>query len=369
MIRIKYFDPDEPKKDIISGLKALAPVEPPIVPEEEKKPKKKKKEESISAPLSELSLTSKIKEKNKRKKSKSKWESIYSKYVPGNAPSAEDDEITLEEFVKRLEAAGDDEYDGDDIINEQSRGYGRLKKEENVYKKEFAEELTLLYNLLNESTHFGKKLDRKFDAMEGNKTRGINKFSNDLAMSIISVKGNKLSILKEIASIKKTIADLKFKESKGKEEGGGSMERLASSYLKGIMTQGRGDFIKNMGSAGYDDYTSEDDHVTSAHLNSYEQDDIDEVISRRLNDEGNPFRSKEGSLNIEMETLGIRTMIKYNLDTGEWYFFNVDRDGQRVDGYPLPSADKKIKWSEDYTSATDEWNGIYKVLSVTDEFF
>jgi hypothetical protein len=367
MFEIKYSNQDSSSdNNILDDMKSLKPLET-LEPPKFKESKKPASNSLVD--LAGLSLSDKLKETSKKKKKKkSKWEETFAKYDPSRPESNEpNSEMSLEEYVRRLEKMESDEYGDDDIINEQRRGYDRLKREDNIYKKEFAEELTLLYGLLNESTHFGKKLDRKFDSMETSKVRGTTKFSTDLAMSIISVKGNKLAILKEIAAIKKTIADLKFKETKGKDESSYSMDRIASSYLKGIMTQGRGDFVKAVGYGGFDN--SPADHVTSTHLNEYEKEDIDDAIMSRLRNEGNPYRTEEGSLNIEMETLGIKTMIKYNIDNGDWYFFNVDRDGQIVEGYPLPSMDKKIKWSEDRRTATDDGNGFYKVLEVSGELF
>ena len=369
MFKIRLRGSEPSTNNIMDDMKSLKPLET-MSPPKFKEPKKEKERQSLLE-LSSVSLSDKLKEKKDKKgKKKSKWADIFSKYNPSTDNTTVDvSEVSLDEYVTMLERRNSDDYTDDDIVDEQRRGYDKLKRDDNIYKKEFAEELTLLYNLLNESTNFGKKLDRKFDSMENSKVRGTTKYSTDLAMSIISIKGNKLSILKEIASIKKIIADLKFKETKSKDEGAYSMDRLASSYLKGVMSQGRGDFVKNMGHGGFDDYGDRKEHITSSYLNEYEREDVDDIIANRLRNEGNPFRSEEGTLNIEMEKLGIKTMIKRNVESGEWYFINVDKDGNRVDGYPVPSTDRRIKWNDDNGTATDEWNGIYKVMNVYDSLY
>ena len=109
------------------------------------------------------------------------------------------------------------EYEDDvtgDIARKGKRSYNKLKDGDNKYKKEFAEELTMLNDLLDEVNKFGKSLDKKYESMSGSKTKGVSKYTNDLIQSIITTKSTKLQIVKEMTALKKSIMELQIKEGK-----------------------------------------------------------------------------------------------------------------------------------------------------------
>ena len=64
--------------------------------------------------------------------------------------------------------------------------------------------------------------------MRGQKVRGVNKYANDLAELVLTSKQNKLNILKEISSVKKSIADLKIKADAMKTEKGKTNKYIKS---------------------------------------------------------------------------------------------------------------------------------------------
>src|SRR5699024_1202461 len=97
------------------------------------------------------------------------------------------------------------------ITKRGKRSYDKYKEDENEFKKEFAEELTMLYDLLDEANKFSKKLGKKYDSIDGSKAKGTSKYLNDLIASVLASTTNKLQIIKEINSLKKTIQELKIK--------------------------------------------------------------------------------------------------------------------------------------------------------------
>lgn len=319
-----------------------------------------------------LSLAKSKKKKGKKKKKKLIEDDEFLK-VDDTDDNEEKDPYTIDNSLIDIdEIFGVDEEDDIDseIINEQKKGYKKNKSSENEYKKEFAEELTLLYNLLDETTKFGKVLDKQVDGLKSTKTRGMSKYTTDLITTALSCKTNKLQIIKEISSVKKTIADLKIKadgKNKPDANGGGqaSAEVLASNYLQGIIKYGRNNFVTNLKK---DSEPDTDDPYLAEYLPDKEMllnnVDYDDLIDDRLDNEDNPFRSEEGSKYIEYENRGVKIIIKYCIDTGDWEFAAVDRDNQQVYDYPLPHREDvgKVKFSDDGRFATDGKGRSYKVI-------
>ena len=319
-------------------------------------------------------ITKSKKEDKKSKKKKKKKNSLFTGAfdVPEDneeSPiqmSEEDADILLdvEEIMKDIEEENID----DDIIGEQKKGYKKLKKQEN-YKKEFAEELTLLYNLLDETSKFGKELEKKYKALDGQKVRGVSKYTNDLGQLVLTAKANKLSILKEISGVKKTIADLQLKDAKNNtndNKGTSSPEYLANAYFKNILSHGRTDFIKRM--ADDDSQDAFIDQLETRLSMGYEGltepdiSDYEERLEQRLRDEPG-FRSEAGDKYIKYENLGVQIRVKKCIDTGEWEFYAIDKYNNIVADYPVPTKREagRMKFSDDGNYCTDEKGRMYSV--------
>lgn len=273
----------------------------------------------------------------------------------------------LDEFMSLVDLYEESEASIEDgIIDEQKTSYEKLKKQDNPYKKEFAEELTILYNLLDEYNKFSKKIEKDFDAINGSKTRGMSKYTNDLLASVLNAKNGKLAVIKEIASLKKTIADLKIKEDSKKEKAENNQQQgtefLAASYFKNIMNYGRKNFISDLTNRNLNDSDEYDKQMFGAY--NQDDEDYDALLEDRLESEDNPFRTNEGSKFIEYENRGVKIFVKRCIDTGEWEFVALDRDDQQIFDYPVPNKKRvgKIKFSEDGSYATDERGRSYKVI-------
>jgi len=355
------------KGNIISEIKSLARSS-------------RKRSEPVEPEQSDEPLVLSSFGKKKKKKKKNKLLEVDFLGVK-NDPIVEDGEDSDEKIDAVLEESlidideilnrDDEDKIDEDIIDEQRRSYDKLKKEENPYKKEFAEELTLLYNLLDEMNKFGQDLEKKYKSLESSKVRGISKYTNDLIMSIISTKSNKLSVLKEIANIKKTIADLKIKmDAKNKAtEGSSSLDQIASSYFNKVLGYGRNRFIRDYTSSGVGSSDEIDEIVEEIEekKNEYrpwELENIQRAIEERLENEENVFRSEAGNKYIEYENRDVKIYVNRCIDTGEWHFVALDRNMQRVDDYPLPKKRDigKVKFSDDGRYATDERGRTFKVL-------
>lgn len=323
----------------------------------------------------ETILFSDLKKKKKKKKKKNKDDPNF--FFSEEPEEKEDDTpklIDVDDLLYGDEDDDDEDSIGAPIIDEQKKGYSKRKQDKNAYKKEFAEELTLLYDLLDELSKFDKDLEKKYKAITSTKVRGVSKFTNDLINSIVSAKAGKLNILKEIAAIKKTIADLKIKADakKGDDDSKNSSELMATQFLQQALNYGRGNIVKNLtggsnpGSSNeYDDEMDDlvaDIDNKKSNYNTGEIDRYNDIIRNRLMETDNAFRSETGNKYIQYENRGVKIYIKRCIDTGEWRFAALDRDNQEVEDYPVPRKRDvgKVKFRDEF--ATDDRGRSYKLI-------
>ncbi len=287
-------------------------------------------------------------------------------------PSSEENQSKLIDVDEFLDAEMyEEESISDGIVKEQKLGYEKRKKDSNPFKKEFSEELTLLYDLLDEVNEFSKVLDKQYKAMTGSKVRGTSKFLNDMTLNLLSSKTNKLQIIKEITNLKKTIADLKIKsdaKNKGNESAANSATNIASQYLRQVMQMGRNQVIgklKDEASFSASDERNDALDAFNRQRTSYNEadmDEIDSIISQRLDSEENPFRSSDGNKYIKYENMDITIVVKRCIDTGEWEFVAIDSDEQVVYDYPVPKKDSVGTMKFKDGLASDSMGRMYKVI-------
>ena len=362
------------------------------------------KEEPPAFTLSNLaSLDSDVKKEKKKEKKKDKKKK---KKSENNLSSMLDDsyefnsDIETEEYsslldvdndaIKLLLSDGEDSIA--DVIIGEGRDYNKYKKSGDKLMEQFGPELTYLYDLLDEVNIFGRELDKQFNFVSGSKARGMSKTSNDLTQNIISNKKTKLDVVKEIASIKKTIEDLKLKHENavakraGGEAGDLSNEASAAMFMSNIMKVGRNNFVEalenndeqynydmdkalNALSSDYDnDWEEEQNSSKSVFYDSFYDEDeigeIDEMIDSRLDKEDYASRTASGDKYIMYETQQPSIMIKKCIDNGDWNFIAVNKDKQEIAGYPLPDKETlgRMKFSADGNIATDKYGRTYRVV-------
>lgn len=249
------------------------------------------------------------------------------------------------------DSSDDDDGISEPIIRAQRGSYRKRKKDSNEIKKEFAEELTLLYDLLGTTSDVSKKI-RDYINFDNKKIGGINKSMSDMVSNLLSAQGTQLQILKEISSVKKNAIDLTLKaeSKKDKEAGNENMQHQMSALLNTIMKQNRGEFTQaTRGPVGYlPQDTLEYDDEADGTIEDFasmldrgpgytidERDEMADLIAERLREEGG-YRSEEGDAYIRYEAVNAEVKVKLCVDTGEWEFFAVDQDGNELLDYPLP---------------------------------
>lgn len=304
---------------------------------------------------------------------------IYSDYE--NLMSQIDDQESPLEILENIEYENtseviydtidnwEDEYH-EDITDKLSRKGKRTytKEEENPYKKEFAEELSLYYELLEDSNKLCKKLDKKFDTMEKSKTKGVSKYTTDIINAMLSANTNKLQTIKEITTLKKTICELNIKKDKNspQQQGDGSLESAANQYFSQIMSVGRNNFItalSNDDTSIDSEYGNDDIDYTKSLSEAHSS--IQDRISERLQQEG-VSRSEEADKYIMYENLNAKLIVKYNVLNNDWKIVAVDEHEQEILDYPVPTRQElgKVKFSADNRYMTDKYSRTYKVIEI-----
>lgn len=281
----------------------------------------------------------------------------------------EDSDSVIERLLKKAEDEEDEDFDGS-IISSQKDGYGARKKDKNEYKKEFNEEITLLYSMLEDTNTLSKLSEKQWKSMSDSRARGSSKFTNDLLQNIINLRGNKLQIIKEITSIKRTIADLQLKKDRASGAanavGETSHDDIMSIYMNQIMENGRGKFVEA---------TSK--KATNAYLHDEDDDDGEDYYQTALSAQesidirlkNTPTRSATGTTYIQMENDKCVTHVKRNIDTGDWKFIAIDRDGQERPEYPVPDGDLVGPLSFGESIAKDKLGRSYKLIDVYDDLY
>lgn len=362
---------DTPDRDsILDSLSSLSSLS--VLDKVVKKTKKKKKEEKKA----------KKSRKNKKDTDKEKLKTlllsrdsdegdieIELERLKAIEVDEEEDDSVIDRLLKKAEEGEEEDFDGS-IISSQKDGYGARKKDKNEYKKEFNEEITLLYSMLEDTNTLSKLSEKQWKSMSDSRARGSSKFTNDLLQNIINLRGNKLQIIKEITSIKRTIADLQLKKDRvsGATTGAEtSHDDIMSIYMNQIMENGRGKFVEATANKAKNLYLGDDgededgeDYYQSA-LNAQESIDI------RL--KNTPTRSTTGSTYIQMENDKCVTHVKRNIDTGEWKFIAIDRDGQERPEYPVPDDDLVGPLSFGESIAKDKLGRSYKLIDVYGDLY
>lgn len=264
----------------------------------------------------------------------------------------------------------DFEYDQqvtDELATKGKRSYNKIKDEGNEIEKEFASELTMYYDTLDELNKFGKKLDKKYDSIDGSKAKGTSKYLNDLIASIITVKGSKITAIDKIANLKKSIIELNLKTDKQNNKGqeDGSLESSANRYFQQIMGVGRSNFITALdadATLSDTEYSANDDREYVNTMTDA-QSELHDKIAERLSAE-NSGRSVEGDKYIAYENMNVDQIVKYCISDNTWELIAVDEHGQQVIDFPVPTRKElgKVKFSTDNRFMTDQFGRSYKVV-------
>lgn len=222
------------------------------------------------------------------------------------------------------------------------------KKKKRNYNKEFEPELNMLKNALTDQNKFTNDLVKRFQVAAGpaNKDGQMNKTLVDLAATINASRGNSLGLLREIGSIKKTVAELYMKQKKlDSELGGGSIESQDVALM--------GSSIASSMFAPSTLHTSDnnDNNISAppqkVNISSFDPDTWSDNIP--IDD------------HTKFETVPHKVVVEWHKDKDIARFKAIDpSSGEEIEEYPVPtysikSIDKEKKL------AKDDFDQIYDV--------
>lgn len=232
----------------------------------------------------------------------------------------------------------------------------KKKKKDEIkdYNKEFEAELNLARNMLSDQVRFTDSLQKRYDALEASRSsaRGVGKFTTDLISQINQARSVSMSIINNMASMKKTIADLNSKERK---EHAATMDstnlgNFSSQFLKQLINERHGDMsIYGDDAPVYGDERTMFDALDDKFM---ELEDDDDFIGR----------NEETSLMIKYENRMPELVLFVDRDTREYEYGCIARDTDEIlYDYPLP--DTKIQEINESTGiASDEYHEKYRII-------
>lgn len=261
----------------------------------------------------------------------------------------EREELDLSALCQVLEERDIDDFSTGIIKAEKYGGYS--KTSEDPFKKEFSNEIKLLYDQLDNVKSFKKTLMKKFE--EGNsRYKGNNKTSNELAQLILNCNSAEASIVKSISDIKKNVQTLKMSAEKANPQNQGETDVAmnVAAFMRNVMGgKGRNNYIDSLNMS-----------PSLPDVSAFNPDELDGALPEP--------QSNNRDLYVKYEKRNPKIVIEQQVDTGDWRFVAVADDGEELSEYPVPSKEEcgRIKWSDDGTRASSEFGINYDVISRTD---
>lgn len=239
-----------------------------------------------------------------------------------------------------------------DFLHGESGKKKKKKKKEKEgpkdYYDDFAPEIGLMRNMLEDATKFTDSLQKRYYALESTKSsaRGVGKFTTDLISSINQSRSVSSQLLNNITSLKKSIADLNMKERKEAAAANGGdgedLSNFSASFLRKLIQQDRSD------AAMYGD----------AVPISGDEDDIFDNISELLADNG---RSDEVDKYLKYENRNVELIAYVDPDTDAYEIKAIAEDGEELYDYPIPEVER-MDINHSTEIATDEYHTRYRII-------
>ncbi|MCM1231733.1 MAG: hypothetical protein NC489_16570 [Ruminococcus flavefaciens] len=229
-----------------------------------------------------------------------------------------------------------------------------------TYGKRFAPVVSMLYDTISDFDRIAREIDEELRSSRG-QTRGM--YRSSQIGNYITAKNSRLSAVKELGSIAKTVSDLEYKRDKDKKAAEGSdttkaITSLGAKYLRGsfgIMDEvtsdsgkkgkgkdkGKGkkksgsNFSKSSKDMGYDpDDDDEEDSVRRAKNTASDSDLARELASTVLKRKGDlSFSPHERHLSVEGKYIFVVAVDPTDPEH-TWKFLAVDpKTGKEIKGF------------------------------------
>lgn len=265
-----------------------------------------------------------------------------------------------------------DEYDEDSELKNSILAIGRKYARENAASGEASEivqafapqetKLNSLITLINKDINSIEEdlREMRMSRMAGNRNF---KYISELTDVKSTLYSNQTAVIKELNQLKKIQFELRQKQ-KAAEAGVGDNSSAAQAIIQSMFGIGHDNLLSGVGgragtSGSYeDDYSYEDDEPLSS---SSAVDTMREtVIDATDNDDGS-----DGAKFLKYENLGVEYVLEED-DDGHMDIYAEDKNGNRVDDYPLPTDTSNLSFERNERGgyATDQFARKYKLRHV-----
>lgn len=254
----------------------------------------------------------------------------------------------------------------DDITSAEKYSYRKNSKSE--FEDKFAKEYSMVHSLLGDIQKHSKMVSKQLEAMgmgSGKKgASGVSKYLVDLVNASASLHGTQLQAVKELVNIRKTIADLEFKEQKNNPKEEETVDTSASRFYDHIIGGGRKTFIEAANSNINSNNNKEDDDVQS--VSGRVGFNISQPIPNQYDDDEEDDDDEYDKYNyINREKDNVSVCIQRFSD-GDYSFVALDENGDEVLDYELPDhvALNSVKFSPTSNIATDKYGRKYRIVDI-----
>lgn len=194
----------------------------------EAKLKKYKEEQAKTIKYTKTEEYKESKKQMSKKKQKKKRESLLNMVFNNADAEAEDAEAEDEEY---------DDEDGSGYIEKKAKKSGKKSGTtlETTYGKRFSPVVSMLYDTITEFDAIAAEIEQD---LKDNKNSSRTMYRSSQIGNMISAKNSKLSAVKELAAVAKTLSDLEYKQAKDKKDAEGAdqnkaVANMAAKFLRG----------------------------------------------------------------------------------------------------------------------------------------
>lgn len=352
-----FFDEDEQERHILKIRKKRPETE--YVKKKLSSPFEEEKDKNVDSTdmliLNQLiSLSSSDKESGKNKKKKKKKDKSEKK--------SKETEKKIKNKEKKKSKHMLDVFD--DIFDDETSKKPKKNKNrdaEDFYEQRFRGSLMLLKGLMQEVNETALDSKDHIRELKRNPARGSSMAIANQSSTVSTLLNTKLSIIKEITAVNKSISDLELRQEGQKMKAKTETDKAkdSSAYLDDMF-----DRIMN-NDIPLPEYDDDDD------IDKYSRSSLSKRVDDLMNDGTIEFNDSERAFKYEAMG-GVEIAILYDTSSKKkkkWEFVALTEDGQEINDYPLPSKRScgKMDFDLESDSAKDKLGNIYKLIYVNDE--
>lgn len=270
-----------------------------------------------------------------------------------------------------IDIFGDGKGNGTPVVQKPDKG------SEEFYEQRFDGSLALLRDLLRDVNHQTEDGQAFLEMLKQTpRQRGFLTAITNQTSNIASLINTKLSVIKEITSVNKSISDLELKRmaKTGKGPNGEAVEGennddyiLDQAFNKLMSMETPTIKMKKKKKKNKGEASTFNLPEGERAIEELDDDDYDDLLDERINEmiTSGDLALTENELAFKYENdPSIRIVIRKNASTQRWEFEALDGNNEIVDDYPLPSkkACGRMQFDVDKSIARDRIGNTYEVF-------